>query len=921
MDQKDNFLIKGTTITDLAASVRKLLKSEKKLTTNEITKALNSFINKDIVFTSSKTDFNITMRGTGEIALYINDKFHARVPLNPEHETQFALHTIEENSIFSMDDAEGLVELDMREAGLESLVFNSYIPLKKLVIFGNDIKRLDLSKCKELQFLHFHNNPICDSDDYKDELVKCIESLPDRSEDVIGSILLYPWYGLETLVCRDNGAWRKYPIEKWVDNDGTERKTYSSKMELTKDTSKLFGEVLEDNTIEYFTWGNNGNRIIHTSMNRHHRLRKELENTLTLKKNWMFGSAIQYEEEYKYCHYYFRDIGVQHVWETAEKGFGIKIGTIDSFDGNNAMNMNEMNVIASLKIDGEDNTKLSHTSDVTHGNFIFSQLAGRGNNIVYGLCPNASVFQIKSSGYNSETWRDSIQRLTSNCNSLTFSYNVGANDDNWARTRILLGNFGKDNIITASAGNGGDNIPWTQESQDTKFYGFGNFGELNKDGQVVEHLKHHSNTFFVPALTPTKKASTFSNSTLNGYRNGISNIPLQDFISSYGEQILGYDSYNNKLDVAQGTSMASPNCNGTLALMRIIYSKINPECFSFGKGSEFMQYVLEHWIDPIEEKMEFSVGVGIPTFCAKPANKNRSLEKGYSGVLVPQVGRVGEEIKIQEITPNGHKRGHTYQLNHNYFAYIGNNTIVPLKQTSEAIAAKAYSNASLSEPENFSENYNKIDILLPKISPSQNSLVLAEGALPVLQGIINDENCFFVDSDKKKYTMQFKVQFSVDKLLGSKQDGEYSGTVMFSKLFYDNFTFYIGISVKANISNGNGKFDQSYTSALGCSGIGTYNGVGVARFDYKDTLELLKNNDSVGVFTITCDGDRLSLYYNGTLLNKIDSGLAGFETLGDWIILSEPLITNSQQDVVFYDRCLSNKEIINNTIVMLNKEV
>ena len=84
--------------------------------------------------------------------------------------------------------------------------------------------------------MHFHNNPICDEEEYKEELVKCINSLPDRSHNTIGSILLYPWYGLETLICKDDsGAWKKYPIEQWTDADGkTKKSTYSSNLNLDK---------------------------------------------------------------------------------------------------------------------------------------------------------------------------------------------------------------------------------------------------------------------------------------------------------------------------------------------------------------------------------------------------------------------------------------------------------------------------------------------------------------------------------------------------------------------------------------------------------------------------------------------------------------------------------------------------------------
>ena len=77
-------MVKASTMKNLAEAVRNNLKSKTTLSSQKMSVIMNSLVHKDIIFTTSKTDFTITMRGTGKVTLYINDKLHARVPLNPE---------------------------------------------------------------------------------------------------------------------------------------------------------------------------------------------------------------------------------------------------------------------------------------------------------------------------------------------------------------------------------------------------------------------------------------------------------------------------------------------------------------------------------------------------------------------------------------------------------------------------------------------------------------------------------------------------------------------------------------------------------------------------------------------------------------------------------------------------------------------
>jgi hypothetical protein len=131
---------------------------------------------------------------------------------------------------------------------------------------------------------------LCDEEEYEVNLENTIKSLPNRADKAIGSIVFYPWYGLEKLICKDSGNnWIKYP---------------NNHAPLEFEDDRLYG-VVNDNTITYYTY-KNGGLVNHTSMNRHHTLRKNYESNITLAKNWLFGSAIQYSEDYQYCYYHFR---------------------------------------------------------------------------------------------------------------------------------------------------------------------------------------------------------------------------------------------------------------------------------------------------------------------------------------------------------------------------------------------------------------------------------------------------------------------------------------------------------------------------------------------------------------------------------------------------------------------------------------
>jgi hypothetical protein len=52
----------------------------------EFSGVINSARDADVFFTSAKTNFDISMRGTGQVELYVEGKFYDKVELKPEED-------------------------------------------------------------------------------------------------------------------------------------------------------------------------------------------------------------------------------------------------------------------------------------------------------------------------------------------------------------------------------------------------------------------------------------------------------------------------------------------------------------------------------------------------------------------------------------------------------------------------------------------------------------------------------------------------------------------------------------------------------------------------------------------------------------------------------------------------------------------
>lgn len=888
---------------------------------------------KPISFRSNKSSITLGIRGSGSINIYGNETLLCNVTLSDNEEIIKEISDIDTNiTHFWFDTLKGITSLDLSNNEITSISFVGDNELNKLVLYGNNITHLNCSSCKELQFLHIFDNPLCDEEEYELNLESTFNSLISRTNKAMGSIVFYPWYGLEKLICKDsNNDWIKFP---------------NNHVALAFENDRLYG-VVEGNSITYYTYTNN-ELVEHSAMNRHHSLRKSYESNITLAKNWLFGSAIQYSEDYQYCYYHFRQSGVQDMWETAEKGFGMCIGSIDQYTGTNPewadMNVRGYYTNNDTKIYTEshpnykakpENRKQYRgfmAGDWQHGDFILSQLAGRGGPISYGLCPNAQVYLV-------DVWEGSgwigtnkiiyylKEKILKECNTYSSSYINGYSSSekkDFQEIRYLFGEFGKTNVLTLSAGNDNAGLPWTY-APNNYMHMYGNYGSENN----LSSLENHSSTFFIQALTPNKQASAYSSNSMGAndkeYGTGFTK---EDYLACYGDQILGYENNTGNIMIKQGTSMASPNCNGILALMRIIYSKISPSCSSFGKGSEFMEYVKNYWMDPIENNMTFAVGMGMPYIFATPQGKRKNLTK-FNGALPSSVEYcVGSSFEVVDSIPKDCKKGVSYDFDPYYIVQWDEKTFIPVRE-GQNVQVDIYSNENQNNwDEELNGNFFKSSIFIDAITPLDFTLI--EDAISGLETAVPEIGTgkYIIPNVQQPQSEEiFTVQF-VAKCDMATLASDFTGTsgairtgsllaflkrgekipleLMFTGFEAGMVNGVVSPIIKDKMKLAFGYFD---TNTLP----NDYRGY---CYNYCSRFKI-KTND-IFVLTFVFEQDHIKCYYNGTLIMYIKSSEYKYN-LSDIYINSTATI-HGAKDVVFYTRALSQEEVINNSIALIQKE-
>ena len=135
----------------------------------------------------------VKLKGNGPVSIVIDDE-EVTYELGEETYTEVIItKQNEEEKFYLIKNIENVTQIDISNSGVTKFIANEKNNINKLVLHNNNIENLDVSKCKNLQFLHIFNNPICGD---IEEMQKVIRQLPDRNNKPFGSIILYDWVNL-----------------------------------------------------------------------------------------------------------------------------------------------------------------------------------------------------------------------------------------------------------------------------------------------------------------------------------------------------------------------------------------------------------------------------------------------------------------------------------------------------------------------------------------------------------------------------------------------------------------------------------------------------------------------------------------------------------------------------------------------------
>ena len=888
----------------------------------------NTTLIEDLHIESTNDVVSLSLRGVGTVKVLTPYEYKL-VDLTEELQQVEIKNT---NGNIYIQNISGVTEIDAHGQNITSFIINSECPINKLVIYDNEINKLNLFNCKQLQFLHMHNNPICDDDNYANNLAFCMSSLPDRCVTSTGSIILYPWYGLEVLICKDlqdSSKYIKYP---------------SGYSELVPENGRLYGIVDGDN-ITYCVY-EGGEYKEYSEMNRHHRLRKRLESDICLKKNWIFGSAIMYDEKaWSRCPWDFREGHVADMWETAEKGFGLTYGGFDKFT-NTLAGFRHFN-IKDFRCVLDDNYELVEIPQLStnykepseddrekrcykefldrewdHGDSFLSILAGNGeedNGVQrFGYIPNCKYVLVDQSTENGNAalvyhFPQLMNWLTDKnigCDAISLSTNLPSIPPNHDHMLTSIGVFGEDNIFTISAGNTGDGLPYTSDISGNIARTIGDYTVTDDNGNSTVK---HSSALVITASTIDRRHATYSRtsvdaSSIEGTR--------EDYFAYFGEQLPAFGNIRRTLRSFTGTSGASPACCGILLLMKNIYRKMFPTETSFGKYSNFMNHVRTRWCDHMHNQMDTAIGFGMPYILAQPYAP-RLLESEPQIKFQPSV-ELGNPLDVTYLIDRYAKQSFTPEQRYSSIAISRSGDIYPLFPA-QPLNLKFYSNSSQKYPLDYNSNYYTADI---SVTVLDNNVSEVPGSLPISETKLTTDNLdeaviTVKDSsiEDKEFTVQFALDFT-DKLypadVGSYTtkrdllyftDSGYDAYVALSQIKYNYGDTYVNLS--------NAAITQKYFNEVS------------ERLEYttvarKMGVHLDLSVTPYAIITMTFSKKGIVYFLNGTVVGHTSNYPELNVKLSDVYVNRDSLCHNTTGCVRMYNRILTDEEIIQNTIYLLN---
>ena len=197
---------------------------------------------KNTYFITSKKNLILNLSGNGYVYFKDNNRnIIKEVLLKNNDITEIKIEglTKEKNTIF-LENLEHVSELDVHGNEIEEINFGINSTITTLKLYENKIQNLDITNLLSLQYFHIYTNPIVDNclnTGFKEErdelgfpivntnsesyqkLSALLNSLPNRAGQALGSIVLYPWYGLETLIYEADGNHYRTPYLE-IEQDG-----------------------------------------------------------------------------------------------------------------------------------------------------------------------------------------------------------------------------------------------------------------------------------------------------------------------------------------------------------------------------------------------------------------------------------------------------------------------------------------------------------------------------------------------------------------------------------------------------------------------------------------------------------------------------------------------------------------------------
>lgn len=887
----------------------------------------------DIRINSNKEVITLSMCGSGSVKI-LGPYEYKIVDLT---ETLQTINISNENGTVYIQNISGLQELDAHSQGITSFVVNGNCNINKLVLYDNQLQKLDLFNCKKLQFLHMHNNPICDDDTYIDNLTFCMNSLTDRCMSATASIVLYPWYGLEVLICKDpedDSRYIKYP---------------SGHVELVPEDGRLYG-IVDSDTITYCIY-EDGEYREYPEMNRHHQLRKQLEKDICLKKNWIFGSAIMYDEnDWARCPWDFREGHIADMWETAEKGFGTTMGFFDEItntlagfkyfnvidhrcclpnkeNGEPNFEYDELPKIATnyLNPENKDLEKECYKSflngELNHGDHYLSVILGNGvddnGTQRFGYIPNCScclVDMTTQDGYLARKvgYIPPVMNFLTNygCDGINVSINMQYTTD---RLRQDIGVYSENNILTISAGNEGDGLTYTTEMTNGISSIVGDYN-VTIDGETVSKP---CCSLIVGALTPDKRVAPFSNSAIDCTNMTVNK---ENYISYFGENIPTFHNTRREMYSYSGTSGSSPLCCAVLMMLKIIYKKMFPDYHgNFGTNSPFMHHVRQRWCEPLIDQMDYAVGFGMPNIFAEPYAP--SLLKFQPSVTHNNSVFLGDPININYTSDVYSKQSYTVERKLSSICIDRSGDLYPLFEN-DSLDIKLYSNSGILNSDEYKNSYfvNNVCIsVLPRdIGEVPGHLQLVDTTFS--NDYVNES--VIAISDRNNTSKEFTVHFAIDftNKLYPTNVGSYTSVRDLLYFIVNGATAALqlkGITYSSGDKYVNLKsagFTQVYLDRNGIKEFLSRPSIG-----RKIANSLDMSVSSYAIITVTGSPKYGVCYFlNGTLLGYTPNYPTTEIQVSDLYVNKDSLCHDAIGCVRIYDRVLTDNEIIQNTIHLLN---